>query len=113
VKIAIVLTTIGADTDAAELGRTLVEEGLAACVNVLPPMTSIYRWKGKVEEEHERQLLMKTTPARVEALEKRLRDLHPYELPEFIVLDATASAAYGHWVAEPAKAGPRLLEPKA
>ena len=100
-KIAIVLTTIGAGADAAALGRTLVEEGLAACVNVLPPMTSIYRWKGRVEEETERQLVMKTTAARVEALEKRLRELHPYELPEFIVLDAAASAAYGQWVAAP------------
>ena len=98
-KIAIVLTTIGAGADAAALGRTLVEEGLAACVNVLPAMTSIYRWKGKVEEENERQLVMKTTADRVEALEKRLRELHPYELPEFIVLDATAAAAYGAWVA--------------
>ena len=102
-KIAIVLTTIGADADAAALGRTLVEEGLAACINVLPPMTSIYRWNGKVQEDSERQLLMKTTAARVDALEKRLRELHPYELPEFIVLDAAASAAYGRWVAEPAE----------
>ena len=105
-KIAIVLTTIGAGADAAALARTLVEERRAASVNVLPAMTSIYRWKGKVEEENERQLVMKTTAARVEALENRLRELHPYELPEFIVLDATASAEYGRWVTEPAEAGP-------
>ena len=79
--IAIVLTTIGADADAAALARTLVEERLAACVNVLPPMTSFYRWKGAIEEDREQQLVIKTTPTRTVALEARLRELHPYELP--------------------------------
>jgi len=99
-ELALVLTTLGADTDAAALARTLVEERLAACVNVVPGMTSIYRWKGSVEQEREQQLLIKTTSGSVEALAARLRDLHPYELPEFIVLDASASAAYGAWVKE-------------
>ena len=99
-KIAIVLTTIGADTDAAKLGRTLVDEGLAACVNVLPPMTSIYRWKGTVDEAREQQLVMKTTAEGLGALERRLRELHSYELPEFIVLDAAAGAAYGQWISD-------------
>jgi periplasmic divalent cation tolerance protein len=97
---AVVLTTLGADADAAALARALVEERLAACVNVLPAMTSIYRWKGSVEQEREQQLLIKTTAGRVEALAARLRELHPYELPEFIVLDAAASAAYAAWVRE-------------
>jgi periplasmic divalent cation tolerance protein len=101
----LVLTTLGADADAAALARTLVEERLAACVNVLPPMTSVYRWKGSVEQEREQQLLIKTTAGRVEALAARLRALHPYELPEFIVLDATASVAYGDWVRESTRAG--------
>jgi periplasmic divalent cation tolerance protein len=96
----LVLTTLGTEADATALARTLVEERLAACVNVLPVMTSIYRWKGSVEQEHEQQLLIKTTAGRVEALAARLRQLHPYELPEFIVLDAAASAAYGQWVKE-------------
>ena len=95
---ALVLTTLGADADATALARTLVEERLAACVNVLPAMTSIYRWKGNVEQEREQQLLIKTTADRVEALAARLRELHPYELPEFIVLHAAASAAYGDWL---------------
>jgi len=98
--IVLVLTTIGADADAAALGRTLVEEGLAACVNVLPPMTSIYRWQGAVQHEREQQLLIKTTRLAVPQLEARLRTLHPYELPEFVVLDADASRAYGAWVEE-------------
>ena len=102
---ALVLTTLGADADAAALARALVEERLAACVNVLPAMTSIYRWKGSVEQEREQQLLIKTTAGRVEALAARLRELHPYELPEFIVLDAAASAAYAAWVVESTRAG--------
>jgi periplasmic divalent cation tolerance protein len=97
----IVLTTLGADTDASSLARTLVEECLAACVNVLPPMSSTYRWKGAVEQEREQQLVIKTTAARLPALEARLRDLHPYELPEFLVLTVAAgSEAYLRWVAE-------------
>jgi periplasmic divalent cation tolerance protein len=96
----IVLTTLGADSDASALARTLVDERLAACVNVLPAMTSVYRWKGSVETDREQQLLIKTTRSGVAALEARLRELHPYDLPELIVLDATASAAYAAWVGE-------------
>ena len=99
-EIAIVLTTIGADADAERLASALVEEQLVACVNVLPPMSSVYRWKGQVETDREQQLVMKTTPERLEALEKRLRELHPYELPEFIVLRGAASQAYSAWVAD-------------
>jgi periplasmic divalent cation tolerance protein len=100
VKLVLVLTTLGADADAAALGRTLVEERLAACVNVLPAMTSVYRWKGSVGQEREQQLLIKTAPELVEALRARLRQLHPYELPEFIVLEGEASAAYAEWVSD-------------
>jgi periplasmic divalent cation tolerance protein len=94
----IVLTTLGAATDAAAFARVLVGERLAACVNVLPPMTSLYRWKGAIEEDSERQLVIKTTSDRVAAIEARFRDVHPYELPEFIVLSAEASSAYQQWV---------------
>ena len=96
----LVLTTLGADGDPEALARTLVEEQLAACVNVLPVMTSVYRWKGTVEQEPERQLVIKTSASRVAALEARLRELHPYDLPEFIVLEASASDAYANWVQE-------------
>lgn len=98
--IRLVLTTLGGDADAFALARTLVNERLAACVNVLPPMTSIYRWKGAVEQDREQLLIMKTSPDRLAALEARLHRLHPYELPEFVVLDAAASAAYAGWVRE-------------
>lgn len=101
--VSIVLTTFGADADAASIARTLIEERLAACVNILPPMTSVYRWQGKVEQDREQQLVIKTAQDRVWALQARLRQLHPYELPEFLVLDAIASEAYWAWVGESAR----------
>lgn len=108
VSIALVLTTIGADADAAALARTLVGEQLAACVNVLPVMTSVYRWKGAIEQDREQQLVIKTAPERLPALEARLRQLHPYEVPEFVVLGARASEAYARWVrTDPSATGER------
>jgi periplasmic divalent cation tolerance protein len=95
----VVLTTLGADADAPALARTLVDERLAACVNVLPVMLSVYRWKGVVEQEREQQLVIKTAASRVAALEARVRELHPYELPEFLVLSASGSRAYLDWIA--------------
>jgi periplasmic divalent cation tolerance protein len=98
-EVVLVLTTLGADADALTLARTLVEEHLAACVNLLPPMTSVYRWRGRIEEDQERQIVMKTTRNQVAALEQRLRQLHPYELPEFLVLAISGgSEGYLGWV---------------
>jgi len=94
----LILTTMPDDDRAALLARTLVDEGLAACVNVHGPMTSTYRWKGAVACEAERQVVIKSTRARLGALEARVRALHPYQLPEFVVLDAQASEAYAAWV---------------
>jgi len=105
VKLVLVLTTLGADADAPAFARTLIEERLAACVNVLPAMTSIYRWKGRIDQEREQQLLIKTAVDRLEALAARFRELHPYELPEFIVLDAEASTAYAEWIDDSIRAG--------
>jgi periplasmic divalent cation tolerance protein len=102
-SVSIVLTTLGADADAAAIARTLIDERLAACVNILPVMTSVYRWQGKVEQDREQQIVIKTTAERVAALQARLRQLHPYDLPEFLVLDATGSEAYLAWVAESAR----------
>ena len=97
----IVLSTIAADVDAGPLARTLVEERLAACVNVLPPMTSTYAWQGRIEQDREQQLVIKTAASRVGALEARLRELHPYEVPEFLVIRvAGGSDAYLRWVRE-------------
>lgn len=94
----LVLTTWPADRDAAPLG-VLVEERLAACVNVLPEMESTYRWHGRVERERERQVNVKTTEPRLEALTARLLAVHPYEVPELLVLRVdTAAAAYLAWL---------------
>ena len=99
--VRIALTTIGSEADAIALAKTLVDERLAACVNVLPPMISIYRWKGSVEQDKEHQIVIKTTADRLAALEARLRQLHPYELPEFLVVDlAGGGSAYLAWVRE-------------
>jgi periplasmic divalent cation tolerance protein len=98
-QLCLVLTTWPADRDSAALAETLVRERLAACVNVLPPMSSYYMWEGRLERAQEVQLVMKTTPVRLAALTERLRTLHPYEVPEIVVLDASASRAYGDWVA--------------
>ena len=97
----IVLSTFPADRDPAALARTLVEERLAACVNVLPPMQSIYRWEGKVEQASEHQLIIKTTSARVAALTQRLGDLHPYDVPELLVLTISDGAeSYLRWLSD-------------
>lgn len=98
--VVIVLTTIGEDK-ADELAHTLVNERLAACVNVHAPMMSTYRWKGAIEREPERQLFIKTTRARLPDLEERLKTVHPYELPELVVVSPeSVSVAYGKWVSE-------------
>jgi len=94
----IVLTTMPDDDRADALARTLVDEQLAACVHVHAPVSSTYRWKGAVELDTERPLLIKTSRQRLPELEQRLRALHPYELPEFVVLSAEAGDAYGRWV---------------
>jgi periplasmic divalent cation tolerance protein len=98
-QVALVLTTFGIGQGLA-VGRTLVDEHLAACVNVLPAMTSVYRWKGAVEQDQEEQMVIKTTADRLPRLEARLRELHTYELPEFLVIFADAgSEGYVRWVA--------------
>lgn len=98
-NLAVVLTTMPDDARTDELARTLVDEKLAACVNVYAPMMSTYRWKGTIEREAERQIVIKTTVDRLDELRSRLHELHPYELPEFLVLNADqASAAYAAWV---------------
>ena len=94
----VVLTTWPADRDAAPFARALVEERLAACVGVLPEMRSHYRWAGGVQDEAERQILIKTTRGRIEALRARVAVLHPYDVPEWLVLRAEGSPAYATWL---------------
>lgn len=92
----------GPDPDGLRsLGRTLVNERLAACVNVVGGVTSVYRWEGDVEEAEEGLALIKTTAGRLDALRDRLLSLHPYDEPEFLALEVDrGSASYLRWIAE-------------
>ena len=98
--VVLVFSTVPDDSESAEaLARSLVEEKLAACVSILPAMTSIYRWQGAIERSVERQLVIKTTRAILPALQARFVELHSYELPEFIVVDIHAgSSDYLAWI---------------
>ena len=97
----IVLTTLPAGRGRGRVRRAIVEERLAACVNLLPLMESIYRWEGTIEQETERQVIMKTSRERVVALWERVRELHPYDVPEFLVLPIVdGNDAYLRWIAE-------------
>lgn len=96
----VVLVTGPGAGELARIGRRLVEERLAACMNVLGEIRSIYRWKGEVVEEGESLALLKTTRARTVALEARVRELHAYEEPEVVILPVVGgSASYMDWVA--------------
>jgi periplasmic divalent cation tolerance protein len=100
VSAVVVLVTCPTADRAAEIARALVEERLAACGNVVPGLRSIYRWEGKIQEDAEALLVLKTTRERFEALRDRVLALHPYEVPEVIALPIEAgSAAYLAWIA--------------
>ncbi len=97
----LVLTTVARAEDAERLAEELVGRRLAACVNVLPGVRSIYRWKGAIEREEERLLLVKTRADRFEALREAILSLHPYEVPEVVAVPIEAgSAAYLRWLDE-------------
>jgi periplasmic divalent cation tolerance protein len=100
-EVRLVLSTVGSARQARELGRRLVEERLAACVTLQPGSVSLYYWEGALQEEPECLLLIKTTDERLEALERRLGELHPYEVPEFLALAPEAvGERYLEWVQE-------------
>ncbi len=97
--IKIVLTTMPSAETANALAAQLVEEALAACINVVPSVQSIYRWDGKVERSSENLLIIKTSVPGLPKLKTRLLELHPYEVPELVTLDsAEVSEAYARWV---------------
>ena len=97
----IVLSTAGSTEEAQKIARYLVEKRLAACVNLVPQIESIYRWQGKVESSSEWLLLIKTTSGKVAAVEDAIRELHSYDLPECIaiVIDG-GSSEYLNWIGE-------------
>jgi len=84
--VAVVYTTIDNMPDARKIAKTLVEEQLVACVNIIPKIESVYRWKGKIEIEEECVLISKTTDGNVKKTIQRIKQLHSYELPDVIVL---------------------------
>ena len=97
----VALSTVGKPEDAERIARALVERGVAACVNIVPGVVSIYRWKGQVDKDAELLLVIKTTAARYPDLERELKALHPYEVPELLALPIEAgSAAYLAWLRE-------------
>ena len=105
-KPVIVLTTVAHDFDARALAHALVEARLAACVNIIDRIHSVYRWEGSVADDTEQLLIIKTTDERVAGLREELFRRHPYDVPEFVVMPiAETSDAYGAWlrsaVAEP------------
>jgi periplasmic divalent cation tolerance protein len=97
----VVMTTVTRVEDAEYIAREMVERRLAACVNILPPVTSVYRWQGEVTREAEHLLLMKTAKDRFEALRARLVEIHPYETPEVVALPVAAGhLPYLQWLAD-------------
>jgi periplasmic divalent cation tolerance protein len=95
----IALTTAASVEEARTLARTLVERRLAACVNLLPSLTSIYRWQGAIEEASETLLIIKTTAEQLPELETALRELHSYDVPELLALSIDSSSQpYLDWL---------------
>ncbi|NYI08273.1 divalent-cation tolerance protein CutA [Allostreptomyces psammosilenae] len=104
----VLLSTTDSAEAARELAAAAVEARLAACVQIVGPVTSVYRWEGAVHEEQEWQLLFKTTEDRRERLERQIAERHGYDVPEIIALPVTAgSTAYLDWVTAETREAPR------
>jgi periplasmic divalent cation tolerance protein len=97
----VVLTTCGSQDEGRAIAHALVEKRLAACVNVVPNIESVYQWQGKVETSHEWLLLIKTTAGAVGSLRDAIHELHSYDVPEFLVLAIEdGSDAYLEWIGD-------------
>jgi periplasmic divalent cation tolerance protein len=102
--VLLVLTNVPDEATAHAIARNVVERRLAACVNVLPAVRSIYQWEGKVEEASEVTMLIKSTPSGYADLEAAIREAHPYDVPEIIAVPVTAGLpAYLNWVVSETK----------
>ena len=100
----IILTTAGSQEEAAKIAHALVERRLAACVNIVPRIESVYRWQGKVETAQEWLLLIKTQAELFERVRDAVKDLHSYDLPECVMLEVAAGTKeYLDWIAENTK----------
>ena len=87
--ISVIYTTINNIQDARKIAHTIVEEQLVACVNIIPNIESVYRWKGKIEEDNEYAIIAKTTEENVKKSIQRIEQIHPYDIPDIIVLPVT------------------------
>jgi periplasmic divalent cation tolerance protein len=95
----VVLTTVSSEDEAVRLVRTLLERRLIACGTLVPGARSLYRWQGKISDEREILLLLKTRSARVEALQEAFRELHPYKVPELLAMSVdTGLEKYLEWI---------------
>jgi periplasmic divalent cation tolerance protein len=97
-QVLLVMTNLPDAATAQALARALVQAKLAACVNLLPGVQSVYRWQGKVEQANEITLYIKTTQVRYHQVEQAILAAHPYDLPEVIAVPLTGHAAYLHWI---------------
>ena len=100
----LVLTTAGSQDEARKIGRALVDRLLAACVNIVPQVTSIYRWEGEIEEAQEWLLMVKTTQAAFERVREAILELHSYDLPECVSVSIDdGNVAYLSWIGQSVK----------
>ena len=102
----VVFVTVADEATAGRIARTIVEERLAACVNVVPAVRSIYRWQGAIEEAGEALLVIKTARDRLDGLKVRVREIHPYDLPEVIAVPVEDGLQeYLDWALEEVRGG--------
>jgi len=102
----VVLITFGDDASARSVARAVVGEGLAACVNIVPGVRSIYAWQGEVQDDAEVLAVVKTTRDGARALADRVQELHPYDTPEFVAIEpALVDGAYLRWLVASVRAG--------
>ncbi len=98
-ELVVVITTVGHEADAGRIARALVENRLAACVNIVPGVRSIYAWEQQIHDQQELLLLIKTSAAREPELRAALLEMHPYETPEYVVFaSGDVEARYAEWI---------------
>ena len=114
-EVIVIATTVGTQQQALDIAQALVHRRLVACVNILPNVRSIFRWKGKIHDDGEFMLLVKTIPGRYDAVKEAIREIHTYELPEILGHSvALAEPNFAAWIDEmsrPAKRAPRKKAP--
>ena len=102
-------TTVGSEEEARKIARELVEKRLAACAQVAGPVTSTYWWEGKIEEAREWQCIAKTRKDLYETLEKTIREIHPYQVPEILAVPLIAGLkVYVRWIDDELEGSPQI-----